>query len=113
LGGSDYDQLPATTVVNTTLFTINDNEALIVGPMYSPIASSQLWVNLKADLGNNSSANVNINWVKVDDDNVQIPGTEGAMQAAFWIADGDESEMRLTKAITALNLLLRGLRRTG
>ncbi|CNH44200.1 TetR/AcrR family transcriptional regulator [Yersinia kristensenii] len=34
-------------------------------------------------------------------------------EAAFWIADGDESEMRLTKAITALNLLLRGLRRTG
>jgi len=33
-------------------------------------------------------------------------------EAAFWIAEGDESEMRLTKAITALNLLLRGLRRT-
>jgi hypothetical protein len=33
-------------------------------------------------------------------------------EAAFWIAEGDESETRLTKAITALNLLLRGLRRT-
>ena len=34
-------------------------------------------------------------------------------EAAFWIADGEESEARLTKAITALNLLLRGLRHTG
>lgn len=34
-------------------------------------------------------------------------------EAAFWIADGDESNTRLTKAITALNLLLRGLRRVG
>lgn len=32
-------------------------------------------------------------------------------EAAFWIADGDESNTRLTKGIAALNLLLRGLRR--
>lgn len=100
LGGSDYDQLPATTVVNTTLFTINDNEALIVGPMYSPIASSQLWVNLKADLGNDSSANVNINWVKVDDDNVQIPGTEGAMQSTLSNSTGKSDSIYKTVKIT-------------
>jgi AcrR family transcriptional regulator len=34
-------------------------------------------------------------------------------EAAFWIADGDESNTKLTQGITALNLLLRGLRRTG
>lgn len=34
-------------------------------------------------------------------------------EAAFWIADGEESENRLTQGITALNLLLRGLRRAG
>lgn len=34
-------------------------------------------------------------------------------EAAFWIADGEESDNRLTQGITALNLLLRGLRRAG
>lgn len=34
-------------------------------------------------------------------------------EAAFWIADGEESENRLTQGITALNLLLRGLQRAG
>ncbi|MFL4555951.1 hypothetical protein ACH19I_05075 [Yersinia kristensenii] len=37
----------------------------------------------------------------------------GLAKGAFWIADGDESDTRLTKAITALNLLLRGLRGAG
>lgn len=34
-------------------------------------------------------------------------------EAAFWIAEGDGSNTRLTQGITALNLLLRGLRRAG
>ncbi|ABP61358.1 TetR/AcrR family transcriptional regulator [Enterobacter sp. 638] len=34
-------------------------------------------------------------------------------EAAFWIADGEESDNRLTQGITALNLLLCGLRRAG
>lgn len=34
-------------------------------------------------------------------------------EAAFWIADGDESETRLSQATGALNLLLRGLQRAG
>lgn len=34
-------------------------------------------------------------------------------EAAFWIADGAESDNRLMQGITALNLLLRGLRRAG
>ena len=34
-------------------------------------------------------------------------------EAAFWIADGDGSKTRLEQGITALNLLLRGLRRVG
>lgn len=33
-------------------------------------------------------------------------------EAAFWIADGNESDTRLAQGITALNLLLRGLRRS-
>lgn len=33
-------------------------------------------------------------------------------EAAFWIADGNESDKRLEQGITALNLLLRGLRRS-
>ncbi|MDU4353604.1 TetR family transcriptional regulator [Enterobacteriaceae bacterium A-F18] len=34
-------------------------------------------------------------------------------EAAFWIADGDESDKRLAQGIAALNLLLRGLRPAG
>ncbi|HCI7039783.1 TPA: TetR/AcrR family transcriptional regulator [Klebsiella variicola subsp. variicola] len=34
-------------------------------------------------------------------------------EAAFWIAEGDESDTRLAQGITALNLLLRGLQRAG
>lgn len=32
-------------------------------------------------------------------------------EAAFWIAEGEDSDKRLEQGITALNLLLRGLRR--
>ena len=34
-------------------------------------------------------------------------------EAAFWIAEGEDSDKRLEQGITALNLLLRGLRRAS
>jgi len=48
--------------------------------------------------------------VDVDPDGLASLIYGSLAEAAFWIADSDESNVRLTKAITALNLLLCGLR---
>ncbi|GLY59647.1 phage tail protein [Pectobacterium carotovorum subsp. carotovorum] len=100
LSGSDYDQLPANTVVNTTLFTINDNEALVVGPMYSPVSSSHLWINFKADLENNATAQVKITWVKVDDDNNEIQGTTEEKTVTVTNSTGKTDSIYQTEKIT-------------
>lgn len=62
--------------INTTKFILNDNAALIVGPFFSPIASSQLWLHTQSRLGGNSETNWKVTIWKVDDSNNQIPGTE-------------------------------------
>jgi len=62
--------------INTTKFILNDNAALIVGPFFSPIASSQLWLHTQSGLGGNSETNWKVTIWKVDDSNNQIPGTE-------------------------------------
>lgn len=64
-----------TATINNTIFTITDNEALVVGPFFSPVESSQLWVNTQSDLGGNSETNWKMKLWKVDSDNVIIPGT--------------------------------------
>lgn len=51
-------------------------------------------------------------------DNVSVEGLASLIygslaEAAFWIAEGNDSDTRLAQAIKALNLLLRGLRSTG
>ncbi|MEQ9830544.1 host specificity factor TipJ family phage tail protein [Pectobacterium versatile] len=99
LSGSDYDQLPLNTVVNTTLFTINDNEALVVGPMYSPIASEQLWINFKADLDNGVTSRVKVTWVMVDDENNEIPGTEGSGEFTVSNSTGKSDSIYKTEKI--------------
>ncbi|HHA2290370.1 TPA: host specificity factor TipJ family phage tail protein [Enterobacter ludwigii] len=63
-------------IINTTKFILNDNAALIVGPFFSPIASSQLWLHTQSGLGGNSETNWKVTIWKVDDSNNQIPGTE-------------------------------------
>ncbi|MEQ9888818.1 host specificity factor TipJ family phage tail protein [Pectobacterium zantedeschiae] len=103
LSGSDYDQLPANTTVNTTLFTINDNEALVVGPMYSPVASEHLWINFKADLENNANAQVKITWVEVDDDNNEIPGTTETKTITITNSTGKTDSIYKTEKITPLS----------
>lgn len=75
LRGSDISGLPADVVINTTKFILNDNEALIVGPVFSPIESTELWIHLQAQLGDGDYARTDVTWWKVDDDNNQIPGT--------------------------------------
>ncbi|OKP29377.1 host specificity factor TipJ family phage tail protein [Serratia fonticola] len=75
LSGNDIGQIPGDAVVNTTIFTLNDNEALVVGPSFSPVAGDQLWVHLQAQLGHGDYARVSVTFYKVDDENNQIPGT--------------------------------------
>lgn len=64
-----------TATINNVIFTINDNEALVVGPFFSPVDSSQLWINTQSALGGNSETNWKMKLWKVDSDNVIIPGT--------------------------------------
>lgn len=75
LSGSDYNQTPANGVVNTTIFTLNDNEPLTVGPFFSPVEGTELWVHLQSQLGDGDYAVAQIRFWKVDADNNLIPGT--------------------------------------
>lgn len=61
--------------INNTYFNLTDNQALTIGPFFSPIPSSQLWINTSSGLGGNSETNWQVTIWKVDDDNVIIPGT--------------------------------------
>jgi len=74
LNGSSASVITSATI-NTTKFVLNDNEALVVGPFFSPVDSSQLWVHTQSALGGNSETNWKMTLWKVDDNNVQIPGT--------------------------------------
>lgn len=75
LSGNDIGQIPSDAVINTTIFTLNDNEPLVIGPSFSPVAGEQLWIHLQAQLGHGDYARTTVTWWKVDDDNNQIPGT--------------------------------------
>ncbi len=74
LNGANASIITSATI-NTTKFILNDNEALVVGPFFSPVDSSQLWVHTQSALGGNSETNWRMTLWKVDEDNVQIPGT--------------------------------------
>lgn len=74
LNGSNAAAITSATI-NTTKFILNDNEALVIGPFFSPVESSQLWVHTQSALGGNSETNWQMTLWKVDDDNVQVPGT--------------------------------------
>ncbi|KFC12271.1 hypothetical protein GTGU_00318 [Trabulsiella guamensis ATCC 49490] len=62
--------------INTTKFILNDNAALMVGPFFSPVPSTQLWLHTQSGLGGNSETNWKVTIWKVDDDNNQIVGTD-------------------------------------
>jgi len=64
-----------TATINNTIFTISDNQPLVVGPFYAPVDSSQLWINTQSALGGGSDTNWMMKMWKVDSDNVIIPGT--------------------------------------
>ena len=55
--------------------TAATTSAAVVGPFFSPVDSSQLWVHTQSALGGNSETNWKMTIWKVDENNVQIPGT--------------------------------------
>ncbi|MDU7405608.1 MAG: host specificity factor TipJ family phage tail protein [Citrobacter portucalensis] len=61
--------------INPVIFTINDNQAFTVGPFFSPIDSSDLWINTISQLSGNIHTGWNVTIWKVDSNNIQIPGT--------------------------------------
>ncbi|MDY0856333.1 host specificity factor TipJ family phage tail protein [Klebsiella aerogenes] len=68
--------LPADATLNLTLFTLNDQTPLAIGPSVSPLESTQIWVHVMVQLGATSgTSRYRIRFWKVDDNNNQIPGT--------------------------------------
>lgn len=65
----------STATINTTKFILNDNQALVIGPFFSPVESSQLWLHTQSGLGGKSETNWQVTIWKVDANNVQVPGT--------------------------------------
>ncbi|WP_312740437.1 host specificity factor TipJ family phage tail protein [Cedecea neteri] len=68
--------VPSNATINTTKFVMNDNEALVVGPFFSPVESSQLWIHTQSQLGGDHSTFWKVVIWKIDDEHNQIPGTE-------------------------------------
>ncbi|MGX8902012.1 host specificity factor TipJ family phage tail protein [Citrobacter werkmanii] len=68
--------IPVNATINTTTFTLNDNEALVVGPFFSPVESTELWLHTQSSLGGGNWADWTVTIWKIDDDYNQIPGTQ-------------------------------------
>lgn len=64
-----------TATINTTKFTLMQNAGVSVGPFFSPIPSSQLWVHTQSRLAGRNDVVFSVTIWKVDDNNNQIPGT--------------------------------------
>ena len=60
--------IPANATINTTKFVLNDNEALVVGPFFSPVESTQLWLHTQSSLGGKKETNWKVVIWKIDDD---------------------------------------------
>lgn len=68
--------IPANATINTTKFILNDNEALVVGPFFSPVESTQLWLHTQSSLSGKKETNWKVVIWKIDDDYNQVPGTQ-------------------------------------
>ncbi|MEX0549051.1 host specificity factor TipJ family phage tail protein [Raoultella terrigena] len=76
LSGGEITSLPADTVINLTKFVLNDMQALVIGPAFSPIEAEQLWVHVQTQLGATAGeSSYLIKFWKVDENNNAIPGT--------------------------------------
>lgn len=82
--GGEVTTLPADAFINQTLFTLNDQTALVIGPSVSPTESAQLWVHVMVQLGATAgTSSYLIKFWKVDDENNQVPGTEESYPYTF------------------------------
>ncbi|HDR2393835.1 MoaD/ThiS family protein [Enterobacter kobei] len=93
--------IPATATINTTKFVLNDNEALVVGPFFSPVESTQLWIHTQSSLGPKKQTNWKVVLWKIDDDYNMIPGTKQTMvfQQTTWHKQDSETFYRTDKII--------------
>lgn len=79
LSGTDAQSLPADTTINLTTFQVTEYEGTVVGPFFSALPSTDLWIHLYANEGGGYDGPALISWWQVDDDNDQIAGTEGSL----------------------------------
>ncbi|WP_416413790.1 host specificity factor TipJ family phage tail protein [Pantoea sp. App145] len=79
LSGTDYDALPADTVVNSSLFTITQYATIAVGPFFAALEGDQLWIHLYANEAGGYDGPAKLTWWQVDDNNDQVAGTEESM----------------------------------
>lgn len=75
LSGADAQTTPSNATINTTKFILNDNQPLVIGPFFSPVEGSQMWVHFQGQFGNEDWASYSGTIWKVDEQNNQIPGT--------------------------------------
>lgn len=64
-----------TATINTTKFVLIQNSGVAVGPFFSPIPSTQLWIHTQSRMAGRNDVIFDVVIWKVDDDNNQIPGT--------------------------------------
>lgn len=60
--------IQANATINTTKFVLNDNEALVLGPFFSPVESTQLWIHTQSSFGPKKQTNWKVVLWKIDDD---------------------------------------------
>ncbi|ELY3574993.1 MoaD/ThiS family protein [Cronobacter sakazakii] len=91
--------IPANATINTTKFVLNDNEALVVGPFFSPVDSEQLWIHTQSSLGPKKQTNWKVTLWKIDDDFNQIPGTQQTLifKQTTWHSQDSEVFYRTDK----------------
>ncbi len=61
--------------INPVYFSLSDNQARTIGPFFSPIPSSDIWINTRSGLAPDNATNWTVKIWKVDDNNLIIPGT--------------------------------------
>jgi hypothetical protein len=91
--------IPANATINTTKFVLNDNEALVVGPFFSPVESTQLWIHTQSSLGPKKQTNWKVVLWKIDDDYNMVPGTQQTLtfQQTTWHKQDSETFYRTDK----------------
>lgn len=92
LGGSDLAGVPSDATVNTSIFTLNDNQVLTIGPSFAPVPGEQIWVHLNAQLGTGDYARATITWYQVDENNNAVPGTPTESANVGLSNDGENSD---------------------